>query len=60
MSSGLGINSALNCAIPISPPQCLTITEGEFPLFLYKEFTYKKDVDNELGDICIIYSADNH
>ena len=34
---------ALNCAIPASPPQCLTVTEGvSLLLILNSNFTYKK------------------
>ena len=36
----------LNYAIPTSPPQCLTVTEGvSLRLFLNNNFTYKKSVD---------------
>ena len=34
---------ALNCAIPASPPQCLTVTEGVSLLLLFNNnITYKK------------------
>ena len=34
---------ALNHAIPPSPPQCLTVTEGvSFLVFFNNNFTYKK------------------